>query len=44
MSLMQMGLQLMGYGLVGVFSVLLIFMGFIKLLTTVFPEKDENRN
>lgn len=41
MDLMQLGLQLMGYGLLGVFAVLLIFMGSIKLLTVIFPYKEE---
>jgi hypothetical protein len=42
MNSIQLGVQLMGYGLLGVFTVLLIFMGAIKLLTIVFPEKEKD--
>lgn len=37
----QIGLafQLMGYGLAGVFSVLILFYVVIKLLGVMFPEK-----
>lgn len=31
--------QLMGYGLAGVFLVLILFYGVIKLLIKAFPEK-----
>ena len=41
MTHMQLGVALMGYGLIGVFSVLLLFILLIKLLTTIFPHKKE---
>jgi|GEM_PF-6034821 len=31
----------MGYGLVGVFTTLIIFMVFIRLMTVVFPVKED---
>ena len=44
MTNIQLGVELMGYGLIGVFSVLLIFMGSIKLLTVVFPPRDDEES
>ena len=41
MTQMQLGVTLMGYGLIGVFSVLLLFILLIKILTAVFPHKKE---
>jgi len=38
---MELGLKLMGYGLLGVFTTLIIFMIVIKLLTAFFPYKPE---
>lgn len=40
MSDLQLGFQLMGYGLLGVFSVLLIFIIMILGLTKIFPPKE----
>lgn len=37
-----MGLQLMGYGLAGVFLVLILFYGMIQLMMKVFPYHPEN--
>lgn len=37
MNVIQMGVQLMGYGLLGTFAVLLIFMAVIKLLALLYP-------
>lgn len=39
----QMGLELMGYGLIGVFSTLGVFMLMIKLLTTLFAPHEEEK-
>lgn len=39
MSAIGAAFMLMGYGLIGVFSVLIIFYLVIKLLMQVFPEK-----
>ncbi|MDR2933260.1 MAG: OadG family protein [Oscillospiraceae bacterium] len=44
MNDMQLGFQLMGYGLLGVFSVLIIFMIVIKLLTVIFPAEKESKD
>ena len=40
MTDLQLGFQLMGYGLLGVFSVLFLFILMILGLTTFFPPKD----
>lgn len=40
MSDLNLGVQLMGYGLLGVFSVLVLFYFTIQLLMKVFPHKD----
>lgn len=40
MSDFTLGLQLMGLGLVGVFSVLIFFYGTITLIMKLFPHKD----
>lgn len=34
----------MGYGLAGVFTTLIVFMLVIKLVTVVFPEKEDEGN
>jgi tetrahydromethanopterin S-methyltransferase subunit E len=39
MTEMGLALMLMGYGLIGVFTVLIVFYIVIKLLMKVFPEK-----
>lgn len=39
MTNIGLAFMLMGYGLAGVFSVLIVFYLVIKLLTTLFPEK-----
>ena len=36
---MNEGFQLMGLGLAGVFTVLALFIGMIKLLVKIFPHK-----
>lgn len=36
----KLGLELMGYGLSGVFMVLILFYAVIRLLVKVFPYKD----
>lgn len=40
MSDISLGLQLMGYGLIGVFTVLILFYFTIQLLMKLFPHKD----
>lgn len=40
MDNVNLGLQLMGYGLTGVFMVLILFYIVIKLLLKLFPLKD----
>ncbi|MCX7710460.1 MAG: OadG family protein [Clostridia bacterium] len=40
MTNIQKGFFLMGVGIAGVFLVLIVFFFLIKLLTKVFPEKD----
>lgn len=40
MSDISLGFQLMGYGLVGVFTVLILFYFTIQLLMKLFPHKD----
>ena len=37
MNVMELGVQLMGYGLLGVFTTLISFIIIIKLLTAIFP-------
>lgn len=39
MNEMSLGLQLMGLGLIGVFSVLILFYGTIKLIMKLFANK-----
>lgn len=39
MSDLSLGIQLMGMGLVGVFSVLILFYGTIRLIMKLFPHK-----
>ncbi len=36
---LELGLELMGYGLVGVFTVLILFYFMIRVLVKVFPYK-----
>lgn len=43
MDLIGKGLELMGIGLAGVFTVLIIFYFMIKLLLKAFPPKEENK-
>ncbi|NLK72395.1 MAG: OadG family protein [Clostridiales bacterium] len=43
MSDMDLGLQLMAYGLAGVFTVLVLFYLGIKLLVKLFPYKEEEK-
>ena len=38
---LPLGFQLMGYGLVGVFSVLILLIGTIKVLTELLPDRKE---
>ncbi len=44
MNELKLGLELMLYGLIGVFVVLILFFFVIKLLTTVFPYKEEKKD
>jgi hypothetical protein len=44
MDQIGLGFQVMGYGLVGVFSFLIIFFFTIKALLYLFPEKSEQEN
>lgn len=44
MKELMLGVELMIYGLIGVFSVLILFFFVIKLLTTVFPYKEEKKD
>lgn len=39
MTELSAGFLLMGYGLAGVFTALIIFYGILRLLTSVFKEK-----
>ena len=41
MNTMALGWQLMGFGLAGVFTTLILLLGTIVLLTKIFPYKDE---
>jgi Na+-transporting methylmalonyl-CoA/oxaloacetate decarboxylase gamma subunit len=41
MSDLAAGFELMGYGLAGVFSALIIFYCVLRVLTVVFKEKPE---
>ncbi len=43
MSELQMGFMLMGYGLLGVFTVLVTFYLAIKLMMRLFREKTEKQ-
>lgn len=40
MDNVTLGLQLMAYGLIGVFMVLILFYAVIKLLLKLFPLKE----
>jgi len=40
MNELSLGLELMAYGLTGVFAVLIMFFGIIKLLVKLFPYKE----
>ncbi len=42
MSDVSMGLQLMGYGLAGVFLVLILFYVMILLMMKIFPYRPES--
>ena len=42
MSEISMGLQLMGYGLAGVFIVLIVFYAMILLMMKIFPHRPES--
>jgi Na+-transporting methylmalonyl-CoA/oxaloacetate decarboxylase gamma subunit len=42
MSEISMGLQLMGYGLAGVFLVLILFYVMILLMMKIFPYRPES--
>lgn len=44
MNDLTLGWQLMGYGLAGVFTTLIVFMLVIKLITKLFPEKEDERS
>ena len=44
MTEFQMGLELMLYGLAGVFVVLILFFVVIKLLVAIFPYKEEKKS
>jgi hypothetical protein len=44
MDQIGLGFQVMGYGLVGVFSCLIIFFATIKALLYFFPDKPEKDN
>jgi len=41
MSEITAGFLLMGYGLAGVFTALIIFYGVLRLLTLIFRERDK---
>ena len=41
MAQFGLGLQLMAYGLIGVFMVLIVFFGMIKALIKLFPARDD---
>jgi len=43
MNELGLGVELMIYGLTGVFAVLIMFFFVIKLLIKVFPYKDETK-
>jgi len=40
-ELMKQGIQLMGYGLIGVFSTLILFIVVICLLVKLFPYQEK---
>lgn len=42
MQNIQLGLKLMGFGLLGVFLVLILFYFMIKILMTVFKKKEHD--
>lgn len=39
-----LGVELMKYGLIGVFSVLILFYVMIMILMKIFPYREENNN
>jgi hypothetical protein len=41
MTDIMLGVQLMGYGLIGVFAVLAVFYGLIVAIRKLFPYKDD---
>lgn len=43
MNTLALGIELMGYGLLGVFSTLIAFILMILALTKLFPHKDEDQ-
>lgn len=43
MNNLTLGWQLMGYGLAGVFTTLMAFILVIKLVTRLFPVKEEEK-
>ncbi len=42
MNEMNLGIQLMGFGIIGVFTVLILFYFIIKALMKFFPDKKDN--
>ncbi|MDH8677780.1 OadG-related small transporter subunit [Fusibacter bizertensis] len=40
MNELELGLELMGYGLAGVFIVLILFFIVIKILVKIFPSRE----
>jgi Na+-transporting methylmalonyl-CoA/oxaloacetate decarboxylase gamma subunit len=44
MNEMYLGVQLMGIGLAGVFTVLIVFYAVIRLLVKFFPDKPEEKS
>ncbi|HWQ75591.1 MAG TPA: hypothetical protein VN441_09765 [Syntrophomonas sp.] len=44
MTSVQQALQVMAIGLPVMFGVILIFIGVIKLLFVIFPDKDEEQS
>ena len=41
MNDLNLGWELMAYGLAGVFTTLIVFMGSIHLISKLFPDKDD---
>jgi len=44
MSDISLGIKLMEYGLLGTFSVIILFYVIILILMKIFPYRDEERN